>query len=233
MRQAGVRVGVCFSMGADLTAGVALLPVGALCLREVRTARELPFASLPLLFALHQLTEALVWHGASGYVSPGVQQAAALVYVLFALPVLPLLVPLAVLLLEPKGRRTRVAPFVGLGAVVAAYLLWAVLDGPVRVREEPHALVYDVDLKNGVMWAVLYVVAVIGPSVLSGYPSIVAFGVLNLVGLTVVAVVYVQAFASLWCVYAALTSVLVAVHMVLRRRLSDLHRLEGQAPLPA
>ncbi len=140
--------------------------------------------------------------------------------------------PLAVLLLEPKGRRGRVAPFVGLGAVVAAYLLWAVLDGPVGVKEEPHALVYDVDLTYGPMWAVLYIVAVIGPAVLSGYPSIVAFGLVNLVGLTVVAIVYVQAFASLWCVYAALTSVLVAVHMVRRRRLPDLHRLEGHALAP-
>ncbi|WP_205314516.1 DUF6629 family protein [Nocardioides houyundeii] len=220
-------------MSADLTAGVALLPVAVVSLREVRTARELPFASLPLLFALHQLTEALVWHGASDYVSAGVQHAAALIYVLFAYPVLPVLVPLAVLLLEPHGRRQRVAPFVLLGAVVAAYLLWAVLDGPLVVREEPHALVYGVGLTYGTMWAVLYVVAVIGPSVLSGYPSIVVFGLLNLVGLTVVAIVYVEAFASLWCVYAALISTLVTVHMVLRRRLSDLHRLEGQALAPA
>lgn len=199
-------------MGADLTVGVALLPVAALSLREVRTAREVPFASLPLLFALHQLTEALVWPAASDHVSAGVQHAAAVAYVIFAFPVLPLLVPLAVLLLEPRGRRLRVAPFVALGAVVAGYLGWAVLDGPVGVREESHALVYDVGVTNGPMWAVLYVVAVIGPSLLSGYPSIVAFGFLNLVGLTVVAIVYVQAFASLWCVYAALTSGLLHDH---------------------
>ncbi|MBC9732235.1 hypothetical protein IBJ60_03290 [Nocardioides sp. zg-578] len=224
---------MCFSMSADVIAGVALLPVAAVCLREVRTPRELPFASLPLIFALHQLTEALVWHGADDYVSAGVQHAAAMVYVLVAFPLLPFLVPLAVLLLEPQGLRQRVAPFVVLGAVVAAYLLYAVLDGPLLVREEPHALVYDVDLTFGPMWAVLYIVAVIGPSVLSGYPSIVAFGLLNLVGLTVVAIVYVQAFASLWCVWAALTSSLIAVHMVLRRRLPDFHRLEGQALAPA
>ncbi|MBM9460835.1 hypothetical protein JK386_13070 [Nocardioides sp. zg-536] len=224
---------MCFSVAADVTAGVVLLPVAAVSLREVRTLRELPFASLPLLFALHQLTEALVWDSASDIVSPGVQHAAAMAYVLFAFPVLPILVPLAVLLLEPKGRRRRVSPFVVLGGVVAAYLLWAVLSGPLVVREEPHALVYDVGLTYGPMWAVLYVVAVIGPSVLSGYTSIVAFGLVNLVGLTVVAVVYTQAFASLWCVWAALTSVLVTTHMVLRRRLPDLHRLEGRAPEPA
>ena len=67
---------------------------------------------------------------------------------------------------------------------------------------------------------------------MSGYPSIVAFGVLNLVGLVVVAVLYYQAFASLWWIYAAVMSVLVLVYMVRRRRLPDLHRYHGVALLP-
>ncbi|MCW2759657.1 MAG: hypothetical protein JWO46_3403 [Nocardioidaceae bacterium] len=91
----------------------------------------------------------------------------------------------------------------------------------------PHALVYHVGLPNGQLWSALYVVAVIGPALLSGYPSIVAFGALNLVGLITVGLLYTEAFASLWCVYAAITSVLILVHMVLRRRLSDPHRLHG------
>ena len=82
------------------------------------------------------------------------------------------------------------------------------------------------------MWTVLYVVAVIGPSLLSGYPSIVAFGVLNLVGLSVVALVYDEAFTSLWCVWAACTSLLVLLHMVRRRRLPDEHRLRGEPLVP-
>lgn len=224
---------MCFSVQADLVAGAAILPVGVLALREVRHRRELPFAALPVLFSAHQLVEALVWAGADGDVSRSVQRAAALVYVLFALPVLPVLTPLAVLLLEPRGARLRVAPFVGLGAVVSTYFTVAVLQGPVSIDVQPHALVYGVGLQHGVLWAVLYVVAVIGPAVLSGYPSIVAFGMLNLVGLTVVALLYSRAFASLWCVYAALTSVLILVHMVLRRRLPDPHRLRGDPLEPA
>ncbi|MCW2759658.1 MAG: hypothetical protein JWO46_3404 [Nocardioidaceae bacterium] len=124
---------MCFSVQADLVAGAAILPVGVLALREVRHRREIPFAALPLLFSLHQLVEALVWAGTDGDVSSRVQSAAALVYVLFALPVLPLLMPLAVLLLEPQGARLRVTPFVALGAVVSAYLAYAVLDGPIRI----------------------------------------------------------------------------------------------------
>lgn len=77
----------------------------------------------------------------------------------------------------------------------------------------------------------LYVVAVIGPA-LMGYPSIVAFGAMNPLGLIVVAVFYVEAFASLWCIYAAAISVLVLPHMVRRRRLPDPRRLHGEALRP-
>ena len=124
---------MCFSVEADVTAGLLLLPIGIATLREVRRARELPFASLPLLFALHQLVEALVWAGADGDVSSGVQHAAAVAYLIFALPVLPILVPLAVLMLEPQGLRQRVAPFVVLGAAVSTYFTFALLSAPVRV----------------------------------------------------------------------------------------------------
>lgn len=203
------------------------MPVAALSLREVRRLREVPFAALPLLFAAHQLIESLVWLGVDGVVSHTVQQAAALIYVLFAFPVLPTLVPAAVLLLEPHGARLRVTPFLAVGLVVSAYLTYVVLGGPLVVEEHSHALVYRVGLENGVAWAVLYILAVVGPSLMSGYKSIVAFGALNLVGLTLVALAYQVAFASIWCVFAALSSVLVLLHMYRRRRLTDPHRLHG------
>ena len=140
-------------------------------------------------------------------------------YLFIAWPLLPIYVPLAVLMLEPRSARRRVAPFVALGAVVSAYLGFVVLANPVEVIRHSHGLEYDTDVYHPILWAVLYIVAVIGPSLLSGYRSIVAFGVLNLVGLVLVAVFYTQEFASLWCVFAAASSILILVHMVRRRRL--------------
>ncbi len=228
LHPAGYLSRVCFSLPADLVAGAVLAPIAVLSLREVRTRRELPFALLPTVFCAHQLIEALVWLGVEGRVPGWVQAAAALAYVLIALPLLPLLVPTAILLLEPRGYRMRGVPFVALGAVVAAVLLSAVLDGPIEVVRLDHALAYQVGLPAALLWVVLYVVAVTGPALMSGYRSIVAFGVLNVVGLTAVALLYAEAFASLWCVYAALTSVLILVHLRRRRRLPDPHRLEGE-----
>lgn len=205
-------------MTADLVAGSALIPVAAVSLAHVRERRELPFAALPAIFAAHQLVESLVWAHEDGHVSAGLAHAAAVAYVLIALPLLPTLFPVAVLLIEPSERRRRAMLFVVLGAVVSARLGYAILTHPVRVTAHAHALSYDVGATHGGFWTVLYVLAVIGAALLSGYRSLVAFAVANLIGLTTVAIVYAEAFASLWCVYAGLTSVLVALHMVLRHR---------------
>lgn len=219
---------MCFSPEADFVAGVVLLPIAAATLREVRMARELPFASLPLLFAAHQLVEAVVWVGFEGHVvSDPVRQAAAVAYVAYAMVVLPTLFPLAVLLLEPSGARRRVAPFVGIGIVVSVVFAVQLLTTPLTVVLRPHALQYVTGVPYGSLLTLVYVVAVIGPAVLSGYRSVVIWGVVNLVGLVVVAIVYREAFASLWCVYAAMTSVFVLLHMVRRRRLPDADRIEG------
>ncbi len=215
-------------MTADLVVGTALVPVAALSLREVRSRRELPFASLPAIFALHQLLEVFVWAGLNGDAPDGAAQLAMRAYLFIAWPLLPTYVPLAVLMLEPRQARLRVAPFLALGLVVSAYLAFVVLANPVEVIRHPHGLEYDTVVHHPAVWAVLYVIAVIGAPLMSGYRSIVAFGALNLIGLVLVAVFYVQAFASLWCVFAAASSLLILVHMIRRRRLPDVDRLEGR-----
>lgn len=214
-------------MTADLVAGTGLVPVAVLTLREVKRPRELPFALLPTIFCAHQFIEAGVWAGRDGDWSGGIVHLAVVAYVLIAFALLPTYVPLSVLLLEPKGARLRVAPFVLLGAVVSGYLAYAVLAHPIGVHRLAHAISYRTAVDNGVVWAGLYIVAVIGPALMSGYRSIVAFGLLNLVGLTVVAVLANRGFASLWCIYAASASILVLVHMLRRRRLPDPHRYHG------
>ena len=202
--------------------------MAAAALREVRHVRELPFAALPLLFALHQLVEAVVWAGTEGQVSGQLQHAAASAYLVFALVVLPTLMPTAVLLLEPRGARQRVAPFVAVGAVVSAYLGYVLVSEPFTVTPHSYGLEYDTGLQHGGIWAMFYIIAVIGPSVMSGYRSIIAFGLVNLAGLTVVAILYSGTFESVWCVYAACASVLVLIHMLRRRNLPDGHRLVGE-----
>ncbi|BCZ25153.1 DUF6629 domain-containing protein [Mycobacterium senriense] len=131
---------MCFSITADLVVGTALVPVAVATLREVKHWREVPFALLPTIFAVHQFIEAAVWP--NGVVSPGLAHLAMRAYVFIALPLLPALVPWAILMLEPRGARLRVAPFALLGTVVSVYLAVVVLAEPVTVTKGPHALQY-------------------------------------------------------------------------------------------
>lgn len=223
---------MCFSMTADLVAGTALVPVAALCLREVKYPRELLFAALPALFSFHQFSEVAVWAGLDGDVSPGLANLAMRVYLFIAWPLLPTYMPLSIMLLETPGRaRSRVMPFLALGLIVSAYLGWVVLANPVTVIRHHHGLEYLTVVQHPMIWAVLYVIAVIAPALVSRYRSIVAFGVVNLVGLILVAIYYTQAFASLWCVFAAGSSILMLVHMIRRRSLSDEDRRQGSPAL--
>lgn len=227
---------MCFSATADFVAAGVVGVVGAATLTQVRTGRDVLFASLPGLFALHQLTEGFVWLGLEGRVDRGVSDVAAFVYVLYAQGLLPLLVPLALLLIEPPGRRRKhIAPFLALGALTAAYLFWVDVAGPLRYSVVERSIAYETGGTLLGVAAVCYVVAVCGAALLSGYPWIVAFGVANLVGLVVTLVLLRQSFTSVWCAYAALTSVLILAFFLRRNRTEGrlVRRYQQQPPVPA
>lgn len=221
-------------MTADLVAGTALVPVAALTLQKVKHRREFLFAALPALFSAHQLLEVAVWAGLDGRVSPGLAEFAMRAYLFIAWPLLPTYMPLAVMMIDPR-RRAAVAPLLVLGLVVSGYLGYVVLANPVEVIRHAHGLEYATVVAHPLFWAVLYIVTVIVSLLMSSYRWIVAFGVLNLIGLILVAVFYVQSFASLWCFFAAGSSLLILMHMIRQRQTPDnADRLTGPpVPQPA
>jgi hypothetical protein len=66
------RLVVCFSATANFVGSGVLGSIGVVTLSRVKHKRELLFASLPTLFALHQFMEGFVWLGAGRiYVAKG------------------------------------------------------------------------------------------------------------------------------------------------------------------
>ena len=215
-------------MTADLVAGTALVPVAAASLARVRHREEVLFALLPALFSAHQFLEVAVWAGLDGRVSPGLAESAMRAYLFIAWPLLPTYMPLSVMMIDAR-RRAAMAPFLALGLIVSGYLAFVVLANPVEVIRHAHGLEYLTVGAHPLLWAVLYIVAVIGPLLISSYRSVVAFGVLNLVGLILVAMFYMQSFASLWCFFAAGGSILILVHMIRRRSAPEADRISRSA----
>jgi hypothetical protein len=61
---------MCFSATANFVGSAVLGTVGVITLTKVKHRRELMFASLPVLFAVHQLIEGFVWLGLDGILRP-------------------------------------------------------------------------------------------------------------------------------------------------------------------
>src|ERR1700694_5841150 len=204
---------MCFSPEADFTAGAIVAGVGMETLRRVRAPRELIIGALPLLFGIHQLIEGCVWLGLRGQVSSGLGAAAKEAYVVFAHAVLPVIVPLGFMLLEPDRRRTRwLWPLASIGLILAIYLLWQVTAYPVGAQEAGHCINYTTHTPNDVTVTVLYVVVTCGPALISSRPYLRLFGLLSLGGVIATALVRADELTSLWCLYAAMVSVLILEH---------------------
>ena len=204
---------MCFSPEADLAAGVLVSVVGIDAIKRARTPEELPLAALPLLFGVHQLIEAFVWWGLEGKVPASLGDTAIWLYLAIAF-LLPLWVPLAVRGVEPSpGRRPVITLLVGVGLVASLVLLGTIVWGPVDAAIVGHHIAYAVDIPGGAI-GVLYVVATCGALLLSSDRWIRSFGVANVAAVVVLVWLTVGGLTSLWCVWAAVTS--VAIDLFLR-----------------
>ena len=132
---------MCFSAAANFVGSGVLGTIGVVTLTKVKHRRELLFAALPALFAVHQFIEGFVWLGLDGIVSPAVTHDMGAAFMLYAQGLLPFLLPLSVLLFEPtiKSRR-RMLPFLVIGGLTTLYILWALTAYSLQVfvRGEQH-----------------------------------------------------------------------------------------------
>jgi hypothetical protein len=219
---------MCFAPEADAVAGVVIVAVGVDALRHVGSPKQLALAALPLLFGLHQLTEAFVWWGLQGHVSQSVERIALWMWLLFAFVVLPLLLPIAVDLVERSGARRRlIGAFAALGFVVAVALAIAIFRGPVDAQIQGRCIAYSVGaLGNGREWTVLYVIAACGALLASSHRDLAALGGVNLVVIPLLMWLTVDGFVSLWCFWAAIASIVIAFHLRRVARTRDAGRDE-------
>jgi len=204
---------MCFSATANFVGSGVLGAVGVVTLTRVRHRRELLFAALPTLFAIHQFIEGFVWLGLDGTFSPTVTHDMGAAFMLYAQGLLPFLLPLSVVLFEPdRPSRRRMLPFLILGGATTLYILWALTAYPLQVYVKGNSIVYINQATNNTAVAVLYVIATCGSLFFSQVRAMVLFGAANLFILLVVMEVKRYAFTSLWCAYAAVASVIILAY---------------------
>ena len=217
---------MCFSATASFTAGAVLLGVGSLTLRSALASRHslqshqrhaLPFAAIPLLFAIQQFIEGVIWL-TFRVDAPLLNSVMTHAYSFFSHVLWPAYVPLAVLLIEPPGRRRQVLLlFAAGGFAVAAYLLYILLAFPVVSRPTGQHVEYASPHFFAAVTMTLYLLSTTASPLFSTHRWVKAFGALALLAFGAAYYFYATWFISVWCLFAALLSAIIYLHFALRR----------------
>ena len=205
---------MCFSATASFSAGAFLLGIGALTLNSARRPRELPFAAIPLLFAIQQLSEGAIWL-TFRYEAPLLNTVMTHFYSFFSHVLWPIYVPVAILLIEPPGwRRRALSAFVAAGLAVGTYLLYFLVAFPIVARPIGQHIEYVSPHFFAVVAMSLYLLSTTVSPLFSRYPVVNVFGVLALFSFGAAYFFYATWFISVWCFFAALLSAVVYVHFL-------------------
>ena len=209
---------MCFSATASFSAGAILLGLGTLTLKSARRPRELVLAAIPLLFAIQQLIEGVIWLTFSAD-APLLNSVLTHVYLYFAHVLWPVYVPVAVLLMEPTAwRRRALFVFVAAGAALSVYLLYVLLAFPVVSRPTGQHIEYDSPLFFAAAVMTLYLLSTTVSPLLSTHRMVQVFGVLALLSFGAAYTFYATWFISVWCFFAALLSAVVYLHFARQGR---------------
>ena len=212
---------MCFSATASFSAGAFLFGLGTLTLRSalaVHQWRDLLFAAVPLLFAIQQLIEAVIWLTFRSE-APLLNSVMTHVYSFFSHVLWPVYVPVAVVLIEPKGwRRRSLLVFVTAVTKVGGYLLYVLLAFPVVSRPTGQHIEYVSPHFFAAVTMTLYLLSTAVSPMLSTHRMVKVFGALALLSFGAAYAFYATWFISVWCFFAALLSAVVYLHFALRRR---------------
>jgi len=211
---------MCFSPTASFTAAAITAAIGVVTLRRANGVREVPLAAMPIIFAVQQGTEGLLWLDLPG--SPNGVMAVALTFAFlsFAYVLWPIFVPIALFFSEPDKVRRRlmffcVAAGVGLGGHL---LLWLIRHRFGATIVDEH-IVYDTGYHATVPAGLAYLIATGLPFMLSSHRWIFVLGVIIAVGSVVAFGFYWEAFVSVWCFFAVAASAVIFWHFEAARRL--------------
>lgn len=204
---------MCFSATASFSVAAVTAGVGVAALRHVTQTRELPLAAVPLLFAIQQAIEGLLWLRLGGAIGIGSVTQLATGFLIFAEVVWPAYAALAVLAVEPDRRRRQcLLALAAGGSLLSLMLLVGVLGDPPAVAIRGHSIEYASEV-NALSWQqVPYLVLTGAPLLLSSHRAVQAFGGVVLAGFAASAYAYVATFISVWCFFAAAGSVLLYFH---------------------
>lgn len=219
---------MCFSATASFGASAVLGTIGVIAVAKAKKNPQRVFATIPLIFAVQQFTEGLLWLSLKNADMASWQPLLTYIYLVFAMAVWPLWVPLTIRFLEKDARSKRIMNvLVGIGAVVAICVVLVLSLYPVKAmtpvclscplsstpsfNQHIHYSFSFPPVPKGLIGAftVLYIMATIVTPFISSIKKMKLLGIVFLASYLFAVILYDGFVISVWCFFAALLSFVV------------------------
>ncbi len=207
---------MCFSVTASFTASLALITCSIAALRYAQEKKLKMIAAIPLIFGLQQFAEGMVWLSFLSLRFEPIRMLSAYIFLTCAGVIWPLWMPIALARFAGAKAYKWYVPCVVAGGLCALTFIMYVLFYPISVTADCN-VIYYFDGAYAHAWGVylnvftslLYIVATIVPFFITQNKTLWFLGALIAIAYVVSYVVYFEAFASVWCFFAAIISLLV------------------------
>lgn len=203
---------MCFSAGASFAGGVVISAVGIATVRKARKPTQRLFAGIPLLFGFQQFAEGVLWITLRSGGNDLLQNAATYIFLVTALVIWPVLIPLSMWFMEEiRKRKIILAGLIVIGGIVSLFYAICLAFYDVTPQINSFHIQYVDEFPKTLVDAALifYLVSTIVPLFVSSVKRMWMFGILIVLSCVVTGIFFAQYLTSVWCFFAAFVSVVI------------------------
>jgi len=217
---------MCFSAAASFGAGVVLGTVGIASLKKVQLPSQIPFASIPLLFAVQQISEGFLWLSLTNQAYASWQQIPTYVFLVFAQIVWPTWVPFSIMMIEKNNHRRKILVIMlWIGMSLSAYLAYCMVFYHLEAQITSHHIHYTLNFPMAFVWfsGFVYFIPTVLPPFISGIKRMQILGLTILTSYIITTIFFHEYIISIWCFFAAVLSAIVLSIMSVLKKENEAH----------
>lgn len=203
---------MCFSSEASFIASAVLCVTGVVTIKKIKNKSQLLFASIPLLFSIQQFSEGFVWVSKVNIKYAYFEYPAIYIFLVFALVIWPIIVPISITLIEPNVKRKKVLKYLSaMGILLSFYMIYTLLFCNISAQITSFHIHYQIEYPLMFMKfkGLFYFIPIVVSIFISSIRRMNIFGFVLVFSYVFTFVFFHEYITSVWCFFAAILSGLI------------------------
>jgi hypothetical protein len=203
---------MCFSAPASFAGAAIISAIGAAAQTRVSKPAQRLFSLIPFFFGFQQLAEGVLWVTLGSGKYPLLQDITAYIFLITALVIWPVMVPLSVRLMEEvKLRKQILTGLLVAGCLLSVLYAFCLVYYDIFPQISSFHIEYVYNVPQALMTTafIFYLITTIVPFFISSVKRMWVFGVLIAISCIITGIFFSQFLTSVWCFFAAIISIIV------------------------